>query len=178
MVTWTSSGPSAARRYRGSTRAGNARLLRSRPADLLDLLPSGERYSYVFDGTAQTLDHMLVSESLRPLVSLFAYVRGNADSPEAWRSDTRRPERISDHDAALAFSLPLEIETNDASFGHFLDGEGHAFPAEAAGLDAAKGHDVQPIVVESFTMTAPAERRWTAVNASRNDSVKIAACNP
>ena len=71
--------------------------------DLIDLLPSGERYSYVFDGTAQALDHMLVSESLRPLVSLFAYVRGNADSPEVWRSDARRPERISDHDAALAY---------------------------------------------------------------------------
>ena len=71
--------------------------------DLVDLLPSGERYSYVFDGTAQTLDHILVGESLRSLVSLFAYVRGNADSPEVWRSDARRPERISDHDAALAY---------------------------------------------------------------------------
>jgi predicted extracellular nuclease len=71
--------------------------------NLVDLLPSHERYSYVLDGTAQALDHMLVTEALRPDVSLFTYVRGNADSPEVWRSDARRAERISDHDAALAY---------------------------------------------------------------------------
>ena len=104
MVTWTSSGRFAARRCRGSTSMLETRdFFDPDLTDLVDLLPSGERYSYVFDGTAQTLDHMLVSESLRPLVSLFTYVRGNADSPEAWRSDVRRPERISDHDAALAY---------------------------------------------------------------------------
>jgi predicted extracellular nuclease len=71
--------------------------------NLLELLPSHERYSYVLDGTAQALDHMLVSEALRPHVSLFTYVRGNADSPEVWRSDPRRAERLSDHDAALGY---------------------------------------------------------------------------
>jgi predicted extracellular nuclease len=57
----------------------------------------------VFDGTAQALDHMLVSATLLPLVSDFVYVRGNADSPEVWRSDGTRPERVSDHDAALVY---------------------------------------------------------------------------
>jgi predicted extracellular nuclease len=71
--------------------------------DLISLLSGQERYSYVFDGTAQALDHMLVTGSLWSHVSLFGYVRGNADSPEVWRSDARRPERISDHDAALAY---------------------------------------------------------------------------
>jgi uncharacterized protein len=72
-------------------------------ANLIDGLPAGERYSYVFDGTAQALDHMLVSAALLPQVSRFSYVRGNADSPEVWRSDARRPERLSDHDAALVY---------------------------------------------------------------------------
>jgi len=71
--------------------------------NLLDFTPADQRYSYVFDGSAQTLDHMLVSESLLARVAEFVHVRGNADSPEIWRSDATRPERISDHDAALIY---------------------------------------------------------------------------
>jgi predicted extracellular nuclease len=62
-----------------------------------------DRYSYVFDGTSQILDHMLVTRSLGEAVSLFTYVRGNADAPEVFRSDARRPERLSDHDAAIVY---------------------------------------------------------------------------
>lgn len=68
---------------------------------LIESLPADQRYSYVFDGTAQALDHMLATPGLLPYVSAFTYVRGNADSPEVWRPDARRPERVSDHDPAL-----------------------------------------------------------------------------
>ncbi|MGH9199807.1 MAG: endonuclease/exonuclease/phosphatase family protein [Vicinamibacterales bacterium] len=71
--------------------------------NLIDLVPADSRYSYVFDGTAQTLDHMLVTGNLVPSVTAFTHVRGNADSPEVWRSDGRRPERISDHDPAIVY---------------------------------------------------------------------------
>jgi predicted extracellular nuclease len=30
----------------------------------MDTLPADQRYSYVFDGTSQTLDHILVSQHL------------------------------------------------------------------------------------------------------------------
>jgi hypothetical protein len=76
---------------------------------LAGLQPVVERYSYVFDGTAQALDHACVSPTLLGQVREFAYVRGNADSPEIWRSDASRPERISDHDAALVYlAFPRE----------------------------------------------------------------------
>ena len=71
--------------------------------NLGDLVPAEARYSYVFNGVAQTLDHMLASPALLPAVTAFGYVRGNADAPEVWRSDATRPERISDHDPALAY---------------------------------------------------------------------------
>lgn len=71
--------------------------------NLGDLLPAGSRYSYVFDGIAQTLDHMLAAPALVPAVTAFGYVRGNADAPEAWRSDATRPERMSDHDPAIVY---------------------------------------------------------------------------
>ena len=71
--------------------------------NLGDLVSAGARYSYVFDGVAQTLDHMLASPALLPVVTAFGYGRGNADAPEVWRSDATRPERISDHDPALVY---------------------------------------------------------------------------
>jgi hypothetical protein len=70
---------------------------------MVETLPAGERYSYVFDGTSQALDHVLVNQNLLRHVAGFRYARGNADSPEVWRSDTQRPERASDHDAAVLY---------------------------------------------------------------------------
>ena len=71
--------------------------------NLVDLTPADQRYSYVFEGSAQTLDHMFVSDSLLARVAAFMHVRGNADAPEIWRSDATRPERVSDHDPALIY---------------------------------------------------------------------------
>jgi uncharacterized protein len=71
--------------------------------NLVEVVPAQDRYSYVFDGVAQTLDHMLVSPALWPFVTAFGHARGNADAPETWRSDATRPERISDHDPALVY---------------------------------------------------------------------------
>lgn len=70
--------------------------------NLGDGLEEGERYSYVYSGDAQTLDHILVTANLADRVARFAYVRLNADFPEAYRAEAGRPERVSDHDAALA----------------------------------------------------------------------------
>jgi uncharacterized protein len=71
--------------------------------NLASRLPSHERYSYVFDGSAQILDHVLVSAGARRWVSGFAYSRGNADFPQIARNDFTRPERLSDHDAPVAY---------------------------------------------------------------------------
>jgi hypothetical protein len=47
------------------------------------------------------LDHIIVSQSLA--VTDFLYARSNADFPESLRGDGSRPERVSDHDAAVAY---------------------------------------------------------------------------
>ncbi len=71
--------------------------------NLIVTLPPASRYSYVFDGTPQAIDHALVSQNLLPRVSRFLYVRVNADSPEILRNAVDRPERISDHDPLLLY---------------------------------------------------------------------------
>ena len=71
--------------------------------DLVDSISAASRYSYVFDGNAQAIDHMIVNDALRKFVIGFGYARVNADHPEIYRNDATRPERYSDHDPAIAY---------------------------------------------------------------------------
>ena len=75
--------------------------------NLGDALGAAQQYSFVFDGNAQALDHILVNRLALPRVTRMAYARSNADFPESLRGDATRPERLSDHDAAIVyFALP------------------------------------------------------------------------
>ncbi|HEX4915694.1 MAG TPA: lamin tail domain-containing protein, partial [Vicinamibacterales bacterium] len=75
--------------------------------NLTDSLPPSERYSFVFEGTPQALDHVLVNTAAAPLVQRYAVVRANADFPEVpaslYAADPTRPERSSDHDMPIAY---------------------------------------------------------------------------
>jgi predicted extracellular nuclease len=75
--------------------------------DLVTTLPHDQQYSYVFNGSAQVLDHVVVNPGLFSVLSRFAIARNDADFPETFRNDPNRPERISDHDMPVAyFTLP------------------------------------------------------------------------
>jgi hypothetical protein len=71
--------------------------------DLIDTLSPAQRYSYLFDGNAQSLDHSLVNNNMFGRASRFVYARNNADFPESFRNDASRPERFSDHDPEVAY---------------------------------------------------------------------------
>ncbi len=75
--------------------------------NLTDTLPSAERYSFIFEGTPQALDHVIVNQSANALVRRYAIARGNADFPEQpaalFAADPTRPERSSDHDMPVAY---------------------------------------------------------------------------
>ncbi|WP_321478135.1 lamin tail domain-containing protein [uncultured Paludibaculum sp.] len=80
-------------------------------SELEDTLPAAGRYSYSFDGNAQSLDHMLVTSTLLPRVNRFAIAHVDADFPEVYRNDPNRPERLSDHDGEVAYiSLPDTLD--------------------------------------------------------------------
>ena len=58
--------------------------------NLIDRVPEPERYSFIFGGNAQVLDHALVNQSLERHVVEIQYARGNAD---AARGSTRTMRR-------------------------------------------------------------------------------------
>lgn len=75
--------------------------------NLLERLSADQHYSFIFQGTPQVLDHVLVNFSMASLVSRFAYARNNSDFPDSFGADSLRPERLSDHDMPVAyFSFP------------------------------------------------------------------------
>jgi hypothetical protein len=73
--------------------------------NLTDSLPSSERYSFIFEGTPQALDHVLLNTVARRYLQRYAIARNNADFPAlpGWSSDVSRPERNSDHDMPVAY---------------------------------------------------------------------------
>lgn len=72
--------------------------------DLADFLKDpANKYSYVHDGSTQVLDHILINKKLSERLLKFGYARVDADFPVGWTADDSRPERLSDHDAPVAF---------------------------------------------------------------------------
>jgi hypothetical protein len=68
-------------------------------------LPEGERYSFVFDGTAQSLDHAVTSQGLDPWVRGAEHSRGNADAPFLFDRDGTTALRSADHDGTVVFVM-------------------------------------------------------------------------
>jgi len=71
-------------------------------------LPAGERYSFIFSGSAQVLDHALTTVWLDPFVRDLEYGRGNADAPVDRINDPASTLRSSDHDGLVLF-----VESDD-----------------------------------------------------------------
>jgi len=74
-------------------------------------LPAEGRYSFIFNGSAQVLDHALTSAGLAPFVNGLEYGRGNADAAEILLGDDTPANvalRTSDHDGVVLFVLKDE----------------------------------------------------------------------
>lgn len=81
--------------------------------NLLYTVTPEQRYSLLFEGNAQALDHVLVNSPMLAQNTRFAYGRYNADFSESYAADSNRPERLSDHDAPVAYFLFPPDQDND-----------------------------------------------------------------
>jgi len=91
--------------------------------NLFDTPPAPERYSYVFDGNAQSLDHVLIDAALvaDTLARRIEHPRINADFPVVARNDFSTATRLADHDPIVGFfaveaflSADLSVTKSDA----------------------------------------------------------------
>ncbi len=74
--------------------------------DGVSLMPPEERYSYVYQGNTQVLDHILFNQAAMPLVVDLIAGRGNADAPKTSADDEGTPLRSSDHDGLIVTLRP------------------------------------------------------------------------
>ena len=88
--------------------------------NLTDTLPADQRYSFIFEGTPQAIDHMLLNTVAAGFVTRYHIARNNADFPEVpsslFLNNATRPERNSDHDMPVAYLLfPTAATTTTVS---------------------------------------------------------------
>jgi hypothetical protein len=92
---------------------------------LMSTLPQNERYSYVFEGNSQSLDHIVVSDSLFNGVFEYDPVHVNSEYHD----------QLSDHDPQVARFFVNAAPTVDAG-GPYTVAEGGTTPLSATGADA------------------------------------------
>lgn len=80
--------------------------------NLVDFIDPRNRYSYVFEGSAQVLDHILLNKPAQKRALKFGYARLNADFPKIYANDGNRPERLSDHDVPVVYLSLDPLENN------------------------------------------------------------------
>ncbi|MET0327615.1 MAG: pre-peptidase C-terminal domain-containing protein [Luteimonas sp.] len=149
-----------------------------------------ERYSFMFDYQAQSLDHVLVNQAIvhSPLVVGLdiSHARINADFPEVARNDADTPTRLSDHDPTVlllrlqpatvadlgitATAANAEVFAGDAlDFTATLVNAGPdaaAFPGFGAVLDAE---------LDDLQVTPPAD--WSCDAPALADGTTTVSCS-
>src|ERR687888_582798 len=96
--------------------------------DLMDTLPENERYSYVFEGNSQTLDHILTSDALFGRPFAFDPVHVNAEFAD----------QASDHDPS-AVKITLNDPPAAGAGGPYAAAEGSSILLSASGSDPEGG---------------------------------------
>lgn len=100
-------------------------------------LPENERYSFVFGGSAQVLDHILVSQKLQPFVTGIQYARANADAMERFETEATTALRVSDHDGLVLFvksTLPNEVANEPLSVSSYQLAQNFPNPVSSSGF--------------------------------------------
>jgi hypothetical protein len=88
--------------------------------NLTDTLPADQRYSFIFEGTPQAIDHHIINTVAQSYLQRYHIARNNSDFPEVpgslFAGNAARPERNSDHDMPVAYyKFPNAATTTSVS---------------------------------------------------------------
>ena len=132
--------------------------------NLTDGLPEDEKYSFIFEGTPQAIDHIFVNTDANAIVTDYTVARINSDFPETPEfEDVSRPERSSDHDGPVAYFRFPERETtttvSDVDVIYNVSGQNVALSANIAA-------DVNTVNEGSVTFTVTNENGSTIIGTA------------
>jgi uncharacterized repeat protein (TIGR01451 family) len=125
----------------------------------------------VENGSAQVLDHIVVSQSLLNKPYEIQVAHNNADFPELYRNDPTRPERMSDHDMPVAFfafpqsdvSVSISSATSTLLTGNTSN---YSFTVSNSGPDAAQQLSLTETIPAGATISVTAAPGWTCSTGS------------
>lgn len=88
--------------------------------NLTDSLPADQRYSFIFEGTPQAIDHHIINTVANSFLQRYHIARNNTDFPEVpsalFLNNATRPERNSDHDMPVSYyKFPAAATTTTVS---------------------------------------------------------------
>ncbi len=103
-------------------------------------VPAADRYSFVQEGTAEVLDHVLSSSALAAWTRGAQFARAAADAPAALADDPSTPLRATDHDGVVLFvmsdadgdGIPDDTDDCDATLAPAIETE-QASPSVVTG---------------------------------------------
>jgi hypothetical protein len=127
-----------------------------------------ERYSYVFRGSAQQIDHCLTNELADFQINELSFARGNADAAAAFYVNPNITTRASDHDGLVLYLQPRAplTQTAEPEPGHTLVHYPNPYPAGSTiSWPAAWGH----VSCRLFSPTGQLLRQWTARQQTQLD---------
>ncbi len=84
----------------------------------VNLIDQDQQYSFVYQGSAQVLDHALTTQNLNSLVTEFVYARGNSDAPANLVNNDINAMRASDHDGIVLF---ITMDSDNDTISDNLD---------------------------------------------------------
>jgi hypothetical protein len=137
--------------------------------DLIDTLPQNERYSYVFEGNSQTLDHILMSNALQARPFAYDVVHVNSEFAD----------QASDHDPSVV-RITLNSPPTVAAGGPYAAAEGASIQLSATGSDP----DGDPITYAwdldgNGTFETPGQTvTYAAVDGPATPTVTVKATDP
>jgi predicted extracellular nuclease len=75
------------------------------------------RFSYVYEGNAQILDHIIVNQNFEPYISYIKYPHANSDYPEYYEDDVATAMWATDHDGVVARFKTTQVAIEDEILG-------------------------------------------------------------
>ena len=64
---------------------------------------TSNKYSFIFRGIIQALDHALINDAALGLLTETQFVRGNTEAPAKYRDDFSQVLAMSDHDGLMLY---------------------------------------------------------------------------
>jgi predicted extracellular nuclease len=145
-------------------------------SNVIPLVPEDQRYTFIFEGNSQVLDHMLLNEGMADLLRDQGIAHFNTDYPTALGSNASVTARSSDHDPLVAYfctdATPPELAVQASPAQ--LWPPNHKYVTVQADIDVSDNRDPTPSVsLVSVTSNEPDDAPGNADGTTTNDIVIV-----